>query len=1330
MLQKFTNRYVISAVALFAVFAVVFSAFGILGGNLFALAEGIKVWDGSADTKFEGSGTAKDPYKITSAEELYGFVTTYAGSEIKQISDQLYFVLTNDIYLNDVTKSDWTENAPRKWHSVSKTAFNTNTAQGFRGHFDGNGYTVFGLYYASPSSTSYVMGLIPVTSGNAVITNVNLRHSYAQNPSNCDMILGGIVGAVNKNAVYKGSSVSKYNASTVTVTKCVVDESVDFGSVTYGYTGGLVGAVRGSNLVVEYCGSSVKLNNGSTPSGNKGGSIVGNSKNWVVNSYRITHSYCIDTFTTGTVPSASSISDGSLYSANAAWKSNGVKLTVVEAKFMKGATAQKSMPLLDWKIWQVTKKNYPIITGSTAVPENDDEIDDYIGEVGGVWSGEVAARYSGGTGTRKDPYIIETAEQLYKMVSEHCVTKDLDPGAYYKLTADIYLNDVSNPKWYEGTNLNRWYSADFTASNTGFQGNLLGDGHTVYGIYYDLNYGKGGLIPVAAGYGSINDVHVRYSYLNGGKSSGQSYLGGIAGYVQSGSAFKIRRCSVRDTVFGEANAAGGIVGGVSLGNATITSCYFVGGFSDLATYSGGIYGDSWGSTTVDDCYTVGCVSIGKTNGVAGNVRYATVSQKEAMDSNAKNISVMVVSENNIKGENAENTMPLLDWELTWYTVENDYPQLSVLPYESATDGVVGGIWSGKAAEEYAGGTGTQDDPYQIATGEQLYKMVSEHVIGMDTPAYYILTEDIKLNDTSDENWYQKPGNKGWLYTYGIDSAFSGHFDGQGHIVSGLYIKTADSNIKGALFPEINSNATVKNVGVTDSYVDVSTTNNECYGSAIVAYIKNWKEYYDVFERNYPIVSSCFADSSVTVKATFAGGIVAGTPSPVKISNCYYNGKLIGGSYAGALIGNTWYPGCIVENSYAATVNFDKAASGKSDVVSSGVTYKNTFIFGMTEGLGIEFVPINDMLGEAAKSSMPALDFEHIWQTVENTTPILKIFYPRITKGTNAERRTATLSFVTNVEGMSIKPVTAKIGSPLTLPKPVREGYRFEGWYVYPEIQCKFTETTFPYVDTILYANWEEASIIQNFEFYPNSEYDVGVDHEFYRPGVANYGANNVHGGSKAMHRLGNISAEDEFLVNYEEELVVGGEYDLVFWVMTDTADASGDVSIAFKNWPDIAEENNGIEKVMSLDSLKTGEWKQCRYPFVAKSKWISFVTTGNTSIYFDDIIMVRTGNVVHSVSSESVGVKKDLVIQTLPTTQEFEPSDVEQTTNDEIQKENEDTDKDKTVPSVKKKSKTSDSDSDSGFNYVWVIIPIAAVILISGTTLLFILIIKKKNKIK
>lgn len=34
-----------------------------------------KVWDGSSDTEFEGAGTKDNPYKITSAAELYGFAT-------------------------------------------------------------------------------------------------------------------------------------------------------------------------------------------------------------------------------------------------------------------------------------------------------------------------------------------------------------------------------------------------------------------------------------------------------------------------------------------------------------------------------------------------------------------------------------------------------------------------------------------------------------------------------------------------------------------------------------------------------------------------------------------------------------------------------------------------------------------------------------------------------------------------------------------------------------------------------------------------------------------------------------------------------------------------------------------------------------------------------------------------------------------------------------------------------------------------------------------------------------------------------------------------------
>ena len=102
-----------------------------------------KVWAGSSDTEFEGAGTKDNPYKITSAAELYGFAT--ARVNVKD-SEQKYYVLTNDIYLNDVSSSDWMNNSPREWAKLGADAAN-DAALGFSGFFDGQGHTVYGMYY-------------------------------------------------------------------------------------------------------------------------------------------------------------------------------------------------------------------------------------------------------------------------------------------------------------------------------------------------------------------------------------------------------------------------------------------------------------------------------------------------------------------------------------------------------------------------------------------------------------------------------------------------------------------------------------------------------------------------------------------------------------------------------------------------------------------------------------------------------------------------------------------------------------------------------------------------------------------------------------------------------------------------------------------------------------------------------------------------------------------------------------------------------------------------------------------------------------------------------
>ena len=86
------------------------------------------------------------------------------------------------------------------------------------------------------------------------------------------------------------------------------------------------------------------------------------------------------------------------------------------------------------------------------------------------------------------------------------------------------------------------------------------------------------------------------------------------------------------------------------------------------------------------------------------------------------------------------------------------------------------VWSGGTAAEYAGGQGTQEDPYQIATGEQLALLVQTDATAT-AGKYYVLTEDIRLNDTASEDWQRDATS--WVQS---TVSFRGQLDGQGHVV--------------------------------------------------------------------------------------------------------------------------------------------------------------------------------------------------------------------------------------------------------------------------------------------------------------------------------------------------------------------------------------------------------------------------------------------------------------------------------------------------------------------------------------------------------------------
>ena len=123
--------------------------------------------------------------------------------------------------------------------------------QGFAGHFDGQGHTVYGMYYRTYKE-KYAYGLIPRANGNAVISNVNVRYAYAAPNNNVDVYMGGILGCVD---LAPGNK-----ASVITVSKCVVDNTVNFSDLANCHVGGIIGCGHYAKITVEYCGSAAKFN--------------------------------------------------------------------------------------------------------------------------------------------------------------------------------------------------------------------------------------------------------------------------------------------------------------------------------------------------------------------------------------------------------------------------------------------------------------------------------------------------------------------------------------------------------------------------------------------------------------------------------------------------------------------------------------------------------------------------------------------------------------------------------------------------------------------------------------------------------------------------------------------------------------------------------------------------------------------------------------------------------------------------------------------------------------------------------------------------------------
>lgn len=179
-----------------------------------------------------GIGTKNRPYRITTAQELsdLAYAVNHGNSFVGK-----YFVLTNDITLNDTTNfANWDTTAPANmWTPIG------NATTGFCGIFDGCGYVVSGLYCNGEQSD---LGLFGVNAG--TVKNVAVAKSFLQGKAR----VGGICGK-NSGTIYSCYSTATVSGESEIGGLCGVNNA---GDLTACYA---TGAVQGKTNVGGVCGS-------------------------------------------------------------------------------------------------------------------------------------------------------------------------------------------------------------------------------------------------------------------------------------------------------------------------------------------------------------------------------------------------------------------------------------------------------------------------------------------------------------------------------------------------------------------------------------------------------------------------------------------------------------------------------------------------------------------------------------------------------------------------------------------------------------------------------------------------------------------------------------------------------------------------------------------------------------------------------------------------------------------------------------------------------------------------------------------------------------------
>lgn len=160
-----------------------------------------------------------------------------------------------------------------------------------------------------------------------------------------------------------------------------------------------------------------------------------------------------------------------------------------------------------------------------------------------------------------------------------------------------------------------------------------------------------------------------------------------------------------------------------------------------------------------------------------------------------------------------------------------------------------------------------------------------------------LSADIWLNDTTGwQKWNRQTKMKSWIPVGTLKTPFEGTFDGNGHTISGLFIKTGSETFYQGLFGCLKR-ATVRNIHIRYSHIIAYN-----YVGALAGYISCNTQ-----------ILNCSNGAVIESERNFTGGLIGFSFGQNRIVGCSNYGKIYGHRCVGGLIG--YFEGGSVYNSF-------------------------------------------------------------------------------------------------------------------------------------------------------------------------------------------------------------------------------------------------------------------------------------------------------------------------------------------------------------------------------------------------------------------------------